>query len=123
MFGFSVRATQCIIAAATLMVLPLSAGAEDKDAAGQPKEDTFASSAVNDSELDNSRGAFVPNVINFNSLSATNTNNSIVGGITGNNVIANSAFNSTSGLVNVIQNSGNNVIIQSATTVNMTLNQ
>jgi len=123
MFGFSVRATRFIIAATTLLALPLAAGAAENDATSQPKEENFASAAVMDSELDSSRGAFVPNTINFNSLSANNTGNTVIGGVTGNNFISNSSFNNSSGLVNVIQNSGNNVVIQSSTIVNMTLNQ
>jgi hypothetical protein len=47
----------------------------------------------------------------------------VIGGITGNNIIGNGSISNTSGLVNVIQNSGNNVVIQSSTTVNMTFNK
>jgi hypothetical protein len=41
--------------------------------------------------------------------------------VTGNNSIADAAFSGASGLATVIQNSGNNVIIQNGTVLNLTL--
>ena len=50
MFGFSVRVTHWVVIATTIAALPFSAGAADKDAAPQAKEEAFASGAVMDSE-------------------------------------------------------------------------
>ncbi|CAE6913722.1 carbon storage regulator [Vibrio alginolyticus] len=41
--------------------------------------------------------------------------------VSGNNVLSPGAFADSSGLSNVIQNTGNNVLIQSSTVVNLTL--
>ena len=49
------------------------------------------------------------------------TNNSALNDITGNNAITEGAFTGTSGLPMVIQNSGNNVIIQNATILNVNM--
>jgi hypothetical protein len=44
--------------------------------------------------------------------------NSVSGSNTGNNIVTNSAFAGASGFATVIQNSGNNVLIQNSTIVN-----
>jgi len=81
-------------------------------------------SAVTSTELDSSRGAFTPSDLlnlNYTNLSAQSSGNTTVGGVTGDNFINGGSFTNTQGLVNVIQNSGNNVIIQSSTVVNMNM--
>ena len=77
--------------------------------------------AITTEELGKNRGAF--SQVGTSYLLATSSNNSVVNSTTGYNIISNGAFNSSSGLVNVIQNSGNNVLIQSSTIVNMQMNQ
>ena len=47
------------------------------------------------------------------------TNNSAVNVTTGNNVIRDGAFSGQSGIPLVVQNSGNNVLIQNATIINL----
>lgn len=49
--------------------------------------------------------------------------NVVESSITGSNTVSNGAFAGASGLATVIQNSGNNVIIQDATIVNYTVHQ
>lgn len=87
------------------------------------EEFSFSSEAVDESILDEARGTFTPDLFNLNNavLTGESSGNSVVGGVTGNNVIDSSSFTNTQGLVNVIQNSGNNVVIQSQTIVNMTM--
>ncbi|MEJ2766385.1 carbon storage regulator [Photobacterium sp. MCCC 1A19761] len=41
--------------------------------------------------------------------------------VTGDNIIAEGTFSDTSGIISVVQNTGNNVLIQNATVVNLTL--
>jgi hypothetical protein len=123
MFDLSLRATQGLLAAITVMILPFCAAAEDTNSSSAAPAETFSAAAVMDTELDSSRGAFAPDTINFNNFSATNVGNSVTGGFTGNNSLTNGSFNNSNGLVNVIQNSGNNVIIQSSTIVSMTFNK
>ncbi len=83
----------------------------------------FTSEAVDENLLDDARGAFTPDLFNLNNavLTGESSGNSVVGGVTGSNNIAGGSFTNTQGLVNVIQNSGNNVVIQSQTIVNMTM--
>lgn len=124
MFTLSLRTARQALAAVTVIMLPFAgASAEETDATSLPGAETFSASVVADAELDSSRGAYVPDSINFNELSATNMGNTVTGGITGSNSVTGTSFNNSTGLVNVIQNSGNNVIIQSSTIVNMTLNK
>jgi hypothetical protein len=54
---------------------------------------------------------------------ATLDHNTVDSSVTGNNTVSNGAFAGASGLATVIQNSGNNVIIQNATIVNYSAQQ
>ena len=103
------------------LIFPLS----NASAAFEEDEETFgfSSEAVDLSVLDETRGTFTPDLLNLNNavLNADSTGNTVNGGITGNNFIDGGSFTNTQGLVNVIQNSGNNVVIQSQTIVNMTM--
>ncbi|GAM67949.1 hypothetical protein JCM19236_2104 [Vibrio sp. JCM 19236] len=47
--------------------------------------------------------------------------NSAINTVNGNNVLSSGAFADSSGISNVIQNTGNNVLIQNSTVVNLTL--
>jgi hypothetical protein len=59
--------------------------------------------------------------VNTNTLNATLYENSAKGNVTGHNTITEGAFVGASGLPTVIQNSGNNVIIQNGTVLNLTV--
>ena len=54
-------------------------------------------------------------------LDGTNHSNSVMNSVTGQNFIGNGAFNGASGMFDTIQNSGNNVLIQNATIVNINM--
>ena len=58
---------------------------------------------------------------NLQNTEAQLHDNQAVNTISGNNQVAGQAFSGSNGLPTVIQNSGNNVIIQSATIVNVKL--
>jgi hypothetical protein len=62
-----------------------------------------------------------PVTINTNMLNAKLFDNAAIGNVTGHNTITEGAFAGASGLPTVIQNSGNNVIIQSGTVLNLTV--
>lgn len=66
-------------------------------------------------------GADTRNIANTNQLSGTVGDNSAANLVTGSNSIAGGAFANASGLPMVIQNSGNNVLIQNSTIVNVQL--
>jgi hypothetical protein len=93
--------------------------------AGSPETSGIASwgHPVPSAQLETQRGgtdAETP-TINTNQLNAKLFNNSATNNVTGNNSIADAAFSGASGLATVIQNSGNNVIIQNGTVLNLTL--
>ncbi|MDX1302190.1 carbon storage regulator [Photobacterium sp.] len=49
------------------------------------------------------------------------SNNRAYNNTTGDNILTEGSFNGSSGVFNVVQNTGNNVLIQNATVVNLTL--
>jgi len=59
--------------------------------------------------------------LNHADLDGSNYGNSVTNSMTGNNYISGSAFNGANGMFDTIQNSGNNVLIQKATIVNISL--
>ena len=79
-----------------------------------------APGTLTDSDLDSQRGG---SDVRLNDIHAGGnlTNNSAFNDTTGNNAITEGAFTGTSGLPMVIQNSGNNVIIQNATILNVNM--
>jgi hypothetical protein len=93
--------------------------------AGSPETTGIASwgRPVPSAQLDTQRGGTDTGMttINTNQLNAKLFNNSATNNFTGNNSIADAAFAGASGLPTVIQNSGNNVIIQNGTVLNLTL--
>lgn len=60
-------------------------------------------------------------VLNTMNVKATLTGNTATNNVTGTNIIDTSAFSGANGMFSVIQNSGNNVVIQDSTIVNVTI--
>lgn len=94
--------------------------------AGSPAANTMTSSwgtPIPAEQLDAQRGGTDtgPITINANMLKAKLYDNAAIDNVTGNNSINGNAFVGASGLPIVIQNSGNNVIIQSGTVLNLTM--
>ena len=81
--------------------------------------ETFAN-AVSDAALSDYRGG-AEVVHNTNNVNGQLYDNSAIGNITGHNFVTDNAFANASGLSTVIQNSGNNVLIQNATILNLQL--
>lgn len=79
--------------------------------------------AVGSQALVHSAGKALPNqslsTLVMNGASAGNTVGN--GVVTGSNIIQGGAFGNASGFVTVIQNSGNNVLIQNAMQINLTM--
>lgn len=77
---------------------------------------------VSETELSDQRGRQKLELVQFNSqeLEAVLADNSAIGTDSGSNNIAKEAFSNASGHLSVIQNSGNNVIIQDTTIYNIT---
>ncbi len=61
--------------------------------------------------------------INKAELDGTLEGNTAINSVTGDNVISNGAFADASGLSTAIQNSGNNVLIQNSTIVNVVIEE
>lgn len=59
--------------------------------------------------------------LNTNNLDATLSDNQAISNITGSNLVTSGAFAGANGMNTIIQNSGNNVIIQNATILNLKL--
>lgn len=76
--------------------------------------------ALPDAELATHRGGYGLD-INLNNLNAQLYSNKALNNVTGDNSVSQSAFSGASGFATVVQNSGNNVIIQNATILNLKL--
>ncbi len=74
-------------------------------------------------DLDNERGRGGVDVTTLNNsyVGATMRDSSATNNTSGSNYIDSGSFAGASGLTSVIQNTGNNVIIQNSTTVNVTI--
>ena len=78
--------------------------------------------AVEDEALGAMRGAaLAPELLGIAVFDAMSTNNTSIGTVSGGNTINAGAFSQSSGLSTIIQNSGNNVLIQSATILNVSI--
>lgn len=104
-----------LVAAASSLAAP-AAWAEDTPA---PDQQTTISldAAVPDSELANYRGGAT--ITNTNDLNATLYDNNALDTVTGGNFVTDGALTGSSGFSTVIQNSGNNVLIQNAMILNL----
>ncbi|WER49596.1 hypothetical protein CupriaWKF_20890 [Cupriavidus sp. WKF15] len=84
------------------------------------KSNPFGASAVAiaSDKLDGVRGG-AELVVNDMRLHGTVADNSVVNPISGNNIVSDGAFASAAGIPTAIQNSGNAVLIQNATIINV----
>lgn len=81
----------------------------------------FGLAAVADDQLDQLRGR--QTVFNSNEVDGQLYNNEAVANVTGSNFVTDGSFSGMSGFSTVIQNSGNNVLIQNATVLNLQFQQ
>jgi len=77
----------------------------------------LGSAALADEQLDQLRGR--QTVFNSNDVDGQLYNNEAVSNVTGSNFVTDGSFAGMSGFSTVIQNSGNNVLIQNATVLNL----
>jgi hypothetical protein len=82
--------------------------------------DPLTADVLGDADLANQRGGTETH-INQNTATGTVTGNVASQLNTGSNTISESAFSNSAGIPIVIQNSGNNVLIQNSTILNLTL--
>lgn len=100
-------------------LLPLQAGAEEAVPAMRAGE-IFGGVAVDNQDLAISRGGAELDI----TLNEAKTNGVVSGNqasnlTTGNNYVTDGSFAGASGFSTVVQNSGNNVLIQNATVINL----
>lgn len=104
-----------LVVAGGLCAIPAQAGVEaiDDDAVGK-----FGSPAVSDELLDASRGGadLELNKIRSDGVVRDNQAYNLT---TGANLVTDGAFSAANGFSTVIQNSGNNVLIQNSTIINL----
>lgn len=104
-----------------LSVLALSGGMAYADSS-ETNEIASWGAPVSESQLDLERGGtdFGPQlIINRNDLKANMHDNHAYDNVTGDNAITGNAFAGASGIPIVMQNTGNNVIMQNAVIVNL----
>ena len=84
-----------------------------------------AESGISSEELSENRAKALLEVdkvfINDQELNGSVSGNSAINTYSGDNIISGDAFGNASGLINSIQNTGNNVLIQSATILNVSI--
>ncbi|QHJ10545.1 hypothetical protein FX988_00759 [Paraglaciecola mesophila] len=86
----------------------------------QPAIDEIAPVLLDDLDQERGMGGVV-DVTNNTHLEAILTDNYNANSITGNNSIDRGSFNDASGVFSIIQNTGNNVIIQESTIITVTI--
>jgi hypothetical protein len=110
------RAALAIPLLAMALVLPLASYADEPDAAAPP---TDLGAPASSATLAEQRGGDETNVINTIHINGDVTNNTAQDVVTGANSIQDGSFANSSGIMSVVQNTGANVLIQSATIVNV----
>lgn len=106
------------VTAAAAVAAPAQAVSAAEPAAAAFRRNPFSSKPIASSALAARRGGD-DRVFNDNKLKGVVADNKASNLTTGMNVISEGAFAGSSGLSTVIQNSGNNVLIQNATIVNV----
>lgn len=105
----------------TLPVCAVSAASTQADEDGIANLSSVEIASLD--ELAEARGTEGVDITTLNTMNvkATLTNNTATNNVTGTNIIDTSAFTGASGMFSVIQNTGNNVVIQDSTIVNVTI--
>lgn len=98
-------------------VTPESTATTPAPATTPERPNPLGATALDNNKLAQKRGG--TQVLNDMKLNGTVANNQAVNVATGSNNISDGAFSGAAGLPMVIQNSGNNVLIQNATIVNV----
>lgn len=108
----------------TLLVVIMQSQAAKADFVQDQDKSLFSSTeTVLSDELDNARGREGVNMTTLNNMNVRTTlsDNHATDNVNGYNVIDQGSFAQASGITSVIQNSGNNVVIQDSTMVNVTI--
>ena len=113
-----------VLIGATLACAPGAAQQAGPPALTVPSATTaslFDSRTLDAARLDQQRGGASTQVFNDMQLDGVVADNRAIDVVTGHNTISSGALSGASGLPLIVQNSGNNVLIQNATIVNVQL--
>lgn len=106
------RAASLIVALAMALALPIASY-------GEEPEETSLGTPVSSATLDEQRGGDETEIHNNIRVTGEVTDNTATNVVTGANNIQGGSFDNASGVLSVVQNTGANVLIQSATIVNV----
>lgn len=114
-------AAAAAVVAGVLHLGAMAAAAEARDRPGEG--DFFLRPALTEAELGGQRGGETPLPAPFqhSQVGGTVEGNIVYSAVTGNNLVTDGAFSGAAGFTTVIQNSGNNVLIQDSTVINVIL--
>ena len=110
-----------LIGAGPAMAVDQRIGSETQQAQVPEMQSPFGEKWLDDDALAERRGG-TDTVINEMKLSGVVSDNKAIDLSTGNNAITEGSFAGVSGVPMVVQNTGNNVLIQNATIVNVRVN-
>jgi hypothetical protein len=106
------------------LILFSSASRAERDDLLLPEElDATALASSDLAGLSGSRGIDVLQLYNAGEQISSFTNNTIRSGATGLNIVSDDAFSNAVGFTTIIQNSGNGVVIQDSTMINLYFGQ
>jgi hypothetical protein len=108
--GGTMRAASLTIALAMALASPIASYGDEPTELGTP---------VSSTTLEEQRGGDETRILNIIEVDGDVTDNTAVNVVTGANNIQNGSFDNASGVLSVVQNTGANVLIQSATIVNV----
>lgn len=128
MFKLSHISLACM-AALIWVALPTGVQAADDDIVFLAQQDdaSLFESQASDTELDATRGMsglnFTSENLGVTVLTGVAANNTVNGGITGDNSLTDNALSNAQGVSFVVQNTGNNSVVNAAMVVNVSLSQ
>ena len=109
--------------ALALLAAPCVAGAQSVPSGESPPPSFGAPTSVDKlQDMTGGTDSHVTNNLNTQETNGTVGDNTAKGTYSGSNFVGDSAFSNAAGLPTVIQNSGNNVLIQNNTIVNLRMN-
>lgn len=112
------QATMIFILGGLVLLMNLQNAPQARGDDSNVPNDAAFGPAISNFALGTHRGGDV-RVTNTNNLDAQLYDNTAISNVTGSNFVTSEAFSSNSGFATVVQNSGNNVIIQNATVLNL----
>lgn len=101
------------------LAMPIAAYGDEPAVTDEAVADTALGAPVAPATLDEQRGGDETEILNIIHIEGDVTDNTATNVVTGANNIQDGSFDNASGVMSVVQNTGANVLIQSATIVNV----